>query len=90
MGLASGLSLLRQRRNHEALVALQTALKLEPNNLRFAYIYAMVLDKQGQYKRAIQLLERLLDTHPEDHAALTALVSMCNRKADKLCVQQYA
>ncbi len=87
---ALGLSLLRQQRSPEALVALRTASELEPDNLRFAYVYAVTLDSQGQHRRAVQLLQQELDRHPSDRDALHAVVAMCNRLSDRPCVQRYA
>ncbi len=72
---ALGLSLVRQRRNDEALPALETAARLAPENSRFAYVLAVGLHDAGQVGRARKVLEAALVREPYDRDLLTALIA---------------
>jgi tetratricopeptide (TPR) repeat protein len=86
---ALGLSLLRQQRGGHALGALQKAVDLEPENLRFVYVYAIALESQGQRRLAIQWLEKGLALRPADRDTLRALVALCTRMPNASCVQRH-
>ena len=61
-----GLTLVRLKRNDEALSELGRATKLAPTDARFAYVYAVGLHSAGQTKAAIAELKRALTRHPND------------------------
>jgi tetratricopeptide (TPR) repeat protein len=72
---ALGLLLVRQQRLPEALTALADAARLEGDNARYGYVYAVALNGAGQGPKAIQKLETVLAKHPNDRDSLLALVA---------------
>jgi len=72
---ALGLSLIRQRKVPEALGALAEALKREPENARFAYVYAVALHDTGDRAGALRVLEAAAARHPGDAAVREALAA---------------
>lgn len=62
---ALGLSLVRQRRQPEALQWLRAATGREPGNERFAYVYAVALHDTGQPEAAVRFLEQAVRRQPE-------------------------
>ena len=72
---ALGLSLVRARRYDEALPELAKAAELAPQNIRYAYVYAVALQSTGNIKQAISTLEQALQQHPYDRQIMEALVS---------------
>ncbi len=73
-----GLLMVRQREGQKALALFAAAARLDPANTRYAYVYAIALNDNGQTVQAIDTLERNLTTHPYDHDSLAALVSICD------------
>ena len=60
-----GLTLVRLKRNEEALTGLERATKLAPTDARFAYVYAVRFwFSPGQSKAAIAEISRALKRHP--------------------------
>jgi tetratricopeptide (TPR) repeat protein len=72
---ALGLSLIRQKRVADALPKLREAAGLEPNEPRFAYVYAIALHDTGQPEAAIDVLKGALARQPYDRNSLSALAS---------------
>lgn len=72
---ALGLLLIRQQRLPEALTALAEAARWGGENPRYGYVYAVALNETGQGSKAIQALETVLATHPNDRDTLLALVA---------------
>ena len=66
---ALGLSLVRQKRYAEALVALAEACRREPDNVRFGYVYAVALHDTGKVAQAERFLNDLAERWP-DHVHL--------------------
>ena len=77
---ALGLTLVRRKRQDEAIAELARAAELEPDRARYAYVYAIGLDSTGRRADAIQALKDNLARHPADRDTLSALVSF-NRDA---------
>ena len=75
-----GLTLVRLKRQDEALAELARAAELEPDRARYAYVYAVALDASGRRGDAIQALKDNFARHPGDRDTLSALVSF-NRDA---------
>lgn len=71
-----GLALVRRNRSPEAIDALRTANRLEPENARFAYVLALTLQEQGDSTGAEQLLTSTLQRHPENRDVRLALVAL--------------
>ncbi len=72
---ALGLSYIRQKRLPDALGKLREAAGLEPNEPRFAYVYAIALHDTGQPEAAIDVLKGALARQPYDRNSLSALAS---------------
>lgn len=70
---ALGLSLIRQRRESEALTALEQAADLTPENPHYRYVLAVALYEFGQTGRATDQLEQTLERHPHHRESLTTL-----------------
>ncbi|MEP7276807.1 MAG: tetratricopeptide repeat protein, partial [Betaproteobacteria bacterium] len=70
---ALGLSLTRQQRRPENLRELRDAANLEPDNARFAYVYAVALNGAGQSADALKVLNAALVRHPYDRDVLSGL-----------------
>jgi len=61
---ALGLSLVRQQRKGEALAELGKAALLSPDNIRFAYVYAIALHDAGKRGEALRQLQRAIRRAP--------------------------
>ncbi|MDG4549187.1 MAG: tetratricopeptide repeat protein [Candidatus Contendobacter sp.] len=72
---ALGLLLIRQKRLPEAMAVLGEAAKLDSDNPRYGYVYAVALNGTGQGEAAIRTLETVLAKHPNDRDTLMALVA---------------
>ena len=72
---ALGLSLVRQKRQGEALEKLAEATKLSPEEPRFSYVYAVAMHGAGKAKEAVDILKAALLRHPYDREILMALIS---------------
>jgi tetratricopeptide (TPR) repeat protein len=70
---ALGLSLVRQGRKAEALVALARAAELGPGEPRFGYVLAVALEDSGKRAEAIAELERVLARAPWHRESAFAL-----------------
>ena len=66
-----GLLLVRQRNLTEALPLLRDAAALDPDNARYAYVYAVALNSA----EAKTLLERTHKQHPTDRIILLGLIA---------------
>jgi len=55
-----GMYLIRQQEKTQAVSAFKQAIKYEPNNLQYAYVYLLALDNSGQTKRAINDLKLVI------------------------------
>ncbi len=73
---AMGLSLVRQGKHEAALVWLRESSELAPDNGRFAYVYAVALDSQGQKAEAKQVLQEAVARLPGDPQLQQALASL--------------
>lgn len=70
---ALGLSLVRMKRNPESLREFSDAARLEPDNARFAYVFAVALNSAGQNPAALKVLAAALTKHPHDRDLLSGL-----------------
>jgi predicted CXXCH cytochrome family protein len=73
--LALGLSLVRQRRNEEAIGMFAEAAELAPREARYAYVHAVAVYGARRPNEAIAILKAALIHHPYDRAILMALIS---------------
>ncbi|MGH6622668.1 MAG: tetratricopeptide repeat protein, partial [Burkholderiaceae bacterium] len=72
---ALGLSLVRQRRHPEATAALKRAAQLAPDNMRYAYVYAVALSSTSP-PAALAEIDRALRVRPDDRDLLQAGASI--------------
>jgi predicted CXXCH cytochrome family protein len=77
---ALGLLLVRKGDKTAALRELATAVKLAPDNARYAYVYAVGLNSTGKRDEALALLKATDARHPYNLDVLSALISI-NREA---------
>ena len=87
---ALGLALVRVQRIDVALVELGRAAALEPDNVRFAYVYAVALHSTGRAREAIARLEEALAAHPNDRDILEALASFHHARGEDIAAKKYA
>ena len=73
---ALGLSLVRQRRYDDALQALETAWRNDPDNGQFGFVYAVALNSLGDTAGAIAVLDGVVDRHPAHRQALMSLAQL--------------
>ena len=59
----------------QSLESLQKAVELEPQNIRYAYVYAVALDSTGKPEHAIEILTLAHEQRPADRDVLYALIS---------------
>jgi tetratricopeptide (TPR) repeat protein len=72
---ALGLSLIRQRKYPPALEELGLALRLAPDNARYAYVYAVALHDTGSGAESMAVLRRAVARHPNDRDLSDAIAS---------------
>jgi Tfp pilus assembly protein PilF len=87
---ALGLVLVREKRPGEALAPLERAATLAPDDVRYAYVYAVALGAAGRLNEAVNTLERAHDRHPEDRDVLAALATMNRSRGDVAHALQWA
>ncbi|HXA21476.1 MAG TPA: multiheme c-type cytochrome [Acetobacteraceae bacterium] len=85
-----GLLLVRQHNYAGALAQLRQASELAPDNVRYAYVYAIALNSTGATDQAMTLLERTHRQHPADTDVLVALVSIARDSGDLSTALRYA
>ena len=69
---------------------MRQASELAPDNVRYAYVYAIALNSTGAAAEAIALLERTHRQHPADRDVLVALVSIARDRGDFATALRYA
>ena len=62
---------------------------LEPENARFAYVYAVALNDAGYRKEALKVLDTALMRHPYDREVLLALVHFTAQSGNRALAQNY-
>ena len=87
---ALGLTLVRAKRNAEALSELAKATKLDPANARFAYVHGVALHSAGRVDQAIATLVKASVAHPADTDILEALASFYRDRGDDIEARRYA
>jgi Flp pilus assembly protein TadD len=87
---ALGLSLVRQKRMPEALAELQQATRLNPENARYVYVYAVALNTTGNPKEALMVLQGAHNAHPNDTDILSALVAFHRDEGNSAQAARYA
>lgn len=80
---ALGLTLTRLKQSAAALSEFRQAAQLDSDSARYAYVYAVALNSDGQTDNAITVLKEAQTRHPSDHDILSALIAF-NRAAGDL------
>jgi tetratricopeptide (TPR) repeat protein len=86
---ALGLTLVRLKRQDEALAELGRAAELEPDRSRYTYVYAIGLDSAGRRADAEQVLKDNLAKHPNDRDTLEALLNFAREARDAQAALTY-
>ena len=76
---ALGLLMVRQKHGEKALALISAAARIDPSSARYAYVYAVALNDNGQPEIAIETLERSVKLHPYDRDSLAALIGFCDQ-----------
>jgi tetratricopeptide (TPR) repeat protein len=87
---ALGLALTRLKQTDAALTELRRATELEPDRVRYAYVYAVGLHSSGRRSEALALLKKTLAKHPNDRDTLMALISFSRDAGDIPAALEYA
>jgi predicted CXXCH cytochrome family protein len=87
---ALGLTLVRAKRNAQALSELAKAAALDPASARFAYVYGVALYSAGRGDEALAILASASTKHPADTDILQALVSFYRERGDSAKAEVYA
>jgi tetratricopeptide (TPR) repeat protein len=85
-----GLQYVRSKQMPLALAALAKAARLQPDNARYGYVYAVALDANGESARAIKLLQEVHTKHPYDRDVLIALVGFSKAQGNTKAASAYA
>jgi tetratricopeptide (TPR) repeat protein len=87
---ALGLLLVRKGDKPAALQSLAQAVRLAPDNVRYAYVQAIALNSLGKRTEALALLRATQARHPDDLDTLNALVSIQAEAGDAKGALVYA
>jgi Flp pilus assembly protein TadD len=86
---ALGLSLTRQKRPAEAIKAFADAVRIDPTQPRYAYVYAVAQNDAGRAKEALQTLEAARKRNPYDRDVLTGLAHYTAAAGDRESALRY-
>jgi Flp pilus assembly protein TadD len=87
---ALGLTLTRLKRSDAAIGELARAAELDPERVRYAYVYAVALHSAGQKDEALRVLKKVLVAHPGDRDTLLATISFARDGGDAGTALDYA
>jgi tetratricopeptide (TPR) repeat protein len=86
---ALGLFLVRQKKANEAVVELETAARLAPENYRYIYVYAVALNATGKAGQAIEQLQLAHNRFPNNVEILQALISINRDAGNAFAAERY-
>ena len=87
---ALGLLLIRAQRMDEAMVELERAAALAPEQPRLVYVYGVALDNTGETERAIAVMRSGLEDHPNNREMTFALAAIYRDLGDVRNALRYA
>jgi len=87
---ALGLTLIRLKQSEAALDELRKATELEPDQARYAYVYAVALHSAGRIDDAMTVLKESLARHPDDRDTLLSLITFSRDRGDAAVALKYA
>ncbi|HSK30270.1 MAG TPA: tetratricopeptide repeat protein, partial [Candidatus Limnocylindria bacterium] len=79
----------RLKRSDAAMNERERAVKLDPANRRYAYVYAVALHSTGKVNAALAMLQKTLAAHPNDRDVLEALASFHKARGDGAAAKLY-
>ncbi|MCK5477541.1 MAG: tetratricopeptide repeat protein, partial [Methylococcales bacterium] len=85
-----GLTLVRQEQINEAIAELKMASELNPNDVRYVYVYAVALNSTGKPKLAVAVLEEAHNVFPNNVQILSALVAFYRDMGNQAKARVYA
>ena len=85
-----GLSLVRQKQYKNAEPALAKAAALAPDNVRYGYIYGVILHHRGKLKAAQEQWHTVLQLDPQNSELLVALLGVSRERQDWPMALNYA
>jgi Flp pilus assembly protein TadD len=85
-----GLQYVRAGQMPQALSALENAARLQPDNARYSYVYAVALDGVGESAHAIKVLQDVHARHPYDRDALIGLIGFNKAQGNSKAAMGYA
>ena len=85
-----GLTLVRQKLINEAVEELRMASKLNTNDVRYVYVYAVALNSTGKPKQAVAVLEKAENVFPNNVEILNALLAFYRDMGDQEKARMYA
>ncbi|RKZ55863.1 MAG: hypothetical protein DRQ44_17310, partial [Gammaproteobacteria bacterium] len=85
---ALGLWYVRNQDKEKARVTLQKAAEMEPDNIRYQYVYAIAVGEK-QPQAAIKILENTLKNHTGNMDLLMALVSYYQQLGDEASARKF-
>ena len=87
---ALGLSLVRQQRAAAAIEELQQAASLDPDSVRFIYVYAVALNSSGEPDKALLVLQGAYTRLPNNTDILSARVAFNRDQGNSVAANRYA
>jgi Flp pilus assembly protein TadD len=84
------LTLIRLNQRDDALEELRKAVELAPDQVRYAYVYAVGLHSSGRGSDAMTVLKKNLARHPGDRDTLLALINFSRDAGDNANALSYA
>jgi predicted CXXCH cytochrome family protein len=87
---ALGLALTRLKRSADARDEFRHAAELDPERVRYSYVYAIALHSAGSGEEANMVLKSILVRHPNDRDTLLALASFNQDAGDFRTALEYA
>ena len=79
----------RQKKADEAIVELEAAARLTPENSRYIYVYAVALNSTGKVDEAIAQLQIAHDHFPDNVEILQALISFNRDAGNAFAAKRY-
>ena len=79
----------RQKKADEAIVELEAAARLMPENSRYIYVYAVALNSTGKADEAIAQLQIAHDRFPDNVEILQALISFNRDAGNAFAAERY-
>jgi tetratricopeptide (TPR) repeat protein len=80
---SQGMHLIRQQQKEQSITSFKQAIKWDPNNIQFAYVYFLALDNIGQTQRAVSELKRVIKQYNNAPQLLELGLSFSQKTADQ-------